>query len=187
MPARLSVVSGETRPGAHGFLYDAGTYTIIDVPGATSTVCDGINDAGQMVGHFSDGTRMRGFLYAAGSFTIIDVPGSLWTAATQASMTPARLSAFIVMAISASMAFFTMPAPSPSLMCPVAETFAEGINDAGQIVGYSAESGTRTRLDAAVWVGLGGDLGLRLAETSLGVTRERAKVAAAVRALAGSV
>jgi uncharacterized membrane protein len=44
------------------------------VPGATYTLASGINDAGQIVGAFSDGITTHGFLDTAGSFTTIDVP-----------------------------------------------------------------------------------------------------------------
>src|SRR4051812_20815829 len=40
--------------GHHGFLYDGGGFTAIDVPGASLTDASGINDAGQVVGIFYD-------------------------------------------------------------------------------------------------------------------------------------
>src|SRR3954447_13134218 len=54
------------------------SFTQIDVPGAFSTQAFGINDAGQIVGTFSDstGTGQHGFLDTGGSFTPIDVPGA---------------------------------------------------------------------------------------------------------------
>src|SRR5205085_2168968 len=56
-------------------------FAAIDVPGAISTQALGINDAGLIVGNFSDGTTVHGFLDAAGSFTTIDVPGASSTIA----------------------------------------------------------------------------------------------------------
>jgi len=57
-------------------LYDGGTFTTIDVPGATSfTVAFGINNAGRIVGVF-DNPQNRGFLYDRGTFTAVDVPGA---------------------------------------------------------------------------------------------------------------
>ena len=35
--------------GGHGFLFDHGSYTTLDVPGLTRTYANGINDAGQIV------------------------------------------------------------------------------------------------------------------------------------------
>src|SRR3954463_15670755 len=49
----------------------------IDVPGATDTQAQGINDAGQIVGLFSDSMGGHGFLDTAGTFTTIDVPSAI--------------------------------------------------------------------------------------------------------------
>jgi probable HAF family extracellular repeat protein len=61
-----------------GFLYTAGTLTTIavPVPGAR-TEAHGINNAGQIVGQFTDNSGGHGFLYDAGIFTSIDVPAGL--------------------------------------------------------------------------------------------------------------
>jgi hypothetical protein len=40
-----------------GFLYSGGSFTQIDVPGATSTEAHGINNAGQIVGFFISNTE----------------------------------------------------------------------------------------------------------------------------------
>src|SRR5215472_13788155 len=46
----------------HGFLKDGATFTTIDVPGATGiTLAFGINDAGQIVGVFSDARGATAF------------------------------------------------------------------------------------------------------------------------------
>src|SRR3954451_19180238 len=58
------------------------TFTEIIVPGASSAVAFGINDAGQIVGSFGDSTGGHGFLDTAGSFTQIDVPGAFGTGAS---------------------------------------------------------------------------------------------------------
>src|SRR3954464_12873531 len=52
------------------------SFTQIDVPGAFATEAFGINDAGQIVGGFTDSTGDHGFLDTGGSFTQIDVPGA---------------------------------------------------------------------------------------------------------------
>lgn len=51
------------------------TFTTLDVPGATATRVWGINDAGQIVGDFSNATGTHGFLDTGGVFTTLDVPG----------------------------------------------------------------------------------------------------------------
>src|SRR4029077_2711816 len=49
--------------GFHGFLYSNGTYTTLDDPLGTTTEALGINDAGQIVGFYTDsGLREHGFL-----------------------------------------------------------------------------------------------------------------------------
>ena len=59
----------------HGFLLSRGTFTQIDVPGATCTQTVGISTAGDIVGFFHDaGDVIHGFLLSGGVFTTIDVP-----------------------------------------------------------------------------------------------------------------
>jgi probable HAF family extracellular repeat protein len=66
-----------TGTGNHGFLFSNGTYTTLDRPGATgATTPLGINDAGQIVGWFQDGTGNHGFLYSNGNYTTINDPAS---------------------------------------------------------------------------------------------------------------
>ena len=74
---------------AHGFLFHGGTFTAIDVPGAScppffpcaSTVALGINPNGDIVGSYFAGFTNHGFLLHRGAFTTIDVPGALSTQA----------------------------------------------------------------------------------------------------------
>jgi probable HAF family extracellular repeat protein len=48
---------------ARGFLLDDGMYTTLDVPGSTATFAEGINNLGQIVGDYLDGSGNRhGFL-----------------------------------------------------------------------------------------------------------------------------
>jgi probable HAF family extracellular repeat protein len=59
------------------------TFETIDAPGAVSgTGARGINDAGQIVGWFSDSVGVHGFLKDGDSFTVIDVPGAFSTVPT---------------------------------------------------------------------------------------------------------
>ncbi len=46
-----------------GFLFNSGVYTRLDVPGASSTFANGVNDAGNIVGYYQDAKGFtRGFL-----------------------------------------------------------------------------------------------------------------------------
>jgi probable HAF family extracellular repeat protein len=60
-----------------------GTYTQIDYPGAPATQGFGINDAGDIVGSYSDSPAgpYHGFLLVSGAFTSIDYPGASSTTA----------------------------------------------------------------------------------------------------------
>ena len=65
--------------GIHGFLRtSSGTFTTIDVPGATLTNADGINATGRIVGLFKGaGPGQHAFIRTSGgTFTTIDVPGA---------------------------------------------------------------------------------------------------------------
>ena len=53
----------------HGFLYSGGVYTTVDDPLGASSNADGINDAGQIVGYYNNGSEHDGFL-ANPEFTI---------------------------------------------------------------------------------------------------------------------
>jgi probable HAF family extracellular repeat protein len=59
----------------HGFLFDQGSYTTLDVPGSTYTWATGINTAGQIVGFYEGAGGYHGFLFDQGSYTTLDVHG----------------------------------------------------------------------------------------------------------------
>jgi probable HAF family extracellular repeat protein len=46
----------------HGFLFDHGSYTTLDVPGSSATYAQGINASGQIVGYYVDATGTHGFV-----------------------------------------------------------------------------------------------------------------------------
>jgi uncharacterized membrane protein len=46
----------------HGFIYDDGTFTTLNVPGAYDTSVDAINDRGEVAGSYLDDTGEHGFL-----------------------------------------------------------------------------------------------------------------------------
>jgi hypothetical protein len=65
------------------FIYNDGTYTILDFPGAVDTVGFSINDHGQVAGYYQNGTNnsvtsQHAFVYSSGQYTTIDTtPTSL--------------------------------------------------------------------------------------------------------------
>ncbi len=77
----------ESFPNGHarGFLYDNGSFTSFDYPGADATLPRDLNDMGQIVGIFGVSNSIgRSFLQEDGDFTTFDVPFS-GVVATQVS------------------------------------------------------------------------------------------------------
>jgi probable HAF family extracellular repeat protein len=125
--------------GAHGFLYSGGSFTTIDVPGATTgtTVAFGINDASEVVGSFYDGAGSHGFLYSGGSFTAIDVPGlavafGINDVGQIVGSTSSGSHSFL---LNTDGTFTQIDAPDAFI------TVAQGINTIGQIVGWFYDGG----------------------------------------------
>lgn len=54
-------------------------YTTIDVPGASTTNAQGINQHGDIVGGYTDSSGNHGYLLSNGVFTTIDYPGAAHT------------------------------------------------------------------------------------------------------------
>lgn len=68
--------------GAHGFLYNGGTFTDINFPGSsvTNTTPNRINDSGDIVGVYRINSGPgNGFLDVGGVFTTVNVPGKVGT------------------------------------------------------------------------------------------------------------
>ncbi|HXE64993.1 MAG TPA: hypothetical protein VN519_15725 [Bryobacteraceae bacterium] len=58
-----------------GFLYSSGNITTIAAPNASATRPQGINDAGDIVGSYTDSMGLQhGFEYSRGTYTTIDAP-----------------------------------------------------------------------------------------------------------------
>jgi probable HAF family extracellular repeat protein len=122
------------------------TYTTLDDPLASgpSTVADGINGSGQIVGGYGDSSFHRhGFLYSNVTYTTLDVP--LASQGTFASgINDAGQIVGQYQDATGSHGFLYSNGAYTTLNDPLAEntnllnnngTLAEGINDAGQIVG----------------------------------------------------
>jgi hypothetical protein len=81
-----SIVGIPTGGSSVAFLRDpSGHMSTFMVPGSGSTIPTGINDHGDIVGYFNNGTGIHGFLRsAAGTYTTIDVPGAVGVFGTEA-------------------------------------------------------------------------------------------------------
>ncbi len=63
--------------GTHGFLYSDGSYSTINIPGASSVNPTGINDSGEIVGDYKDaGGNYHGFIDIGGDIQTYDVTGT---------------------------------------------------------------------------------------------------------------
>jgi uncharacterized membrane protein len=124
----------------HGFLDTGGRFTQIDVPRASSTFANSINNAGQIVGNFTDSANGgHGFLDTGGSFTQIDVPGATSTSA-QGINGAGQIVGYFFDGPNASHSFLDTGGSFTQIDVPGAPlTRAYGINDAGQIVGDFGE------------------------------------------------
>jgi hypothetical protein len=140
----------------HGFLLSGGSYTTLDVPGATETWA--INASGQIVGNFiADGTT-HGFLRSGGTYTTLDPPGSTSTMPRGINDTGQTVGGYedsdgtLYGFLLSGGVFTTIDVPGAAFT-----SYASGINDLGQIVGrfdtadsnfgFLLDGGTYTTLD----------------------------------------
>jgi probable HAF family extracellular repeat protein len=109
-----------------GFLYFAGTFTPIYVPGSTSTSATGINNSGVIVGNSSAGA----FLESNGIYTPFLGPGSM-----QIGANGINNSGQIVGSYSAGAYFYDGSSFHTISVPGSTTTTANGLNNAGKIVG----------------------------------------------------
>ena len=138
--ALLSVVlSLSVLLNTHAAAQDASyTFTTIDVPGSISTVTTGINDRGQIVGRFRDAAGgPHGLLIDGAKLTIIDVPGIRETTEANAINNLGQIVGIFRDARKALHSFLKDRDTFTTIDVPNATfTFATGINDRGDIVGF---------------------------------------------------
>ena len=60
----------------YGFLENSGAFTEIDVPGASDTWANSIDDNGTICGTYNQGSNSHGFVDTNGAFTTFDYPGA---------------------------------------------------------------------------------------------------------------
>jgi probable HAF family extracellular repeat protein len=124
-------------PDNAGFVYNAGTYSVVSVPALFAPSPFGINNLGQIVG--SDGNENIGFLYQNGNSTLISPTINFSTrpvgindsgviVGNEAFPGSQGFQVFLDHAGS----FTTLTVPSSAL--------ATGINNAGQVVGWFGNS-----------------------------------------------
>ena len=130
----------------HGFLRsaDGSSYTIIDAPLANSnTHVTGINNNGATVGYFVSDSGAHSFIRDAGGFNIFDAPdATLGTNASGINDLGQTVGVFYgqtgihnFLRSTDGTAYVVFDDPG----VPSGDSFAKGINNAGDIVGYSME------------------------------------------------
>lgn len=132
------IVGGYTdNSGAeHGFIYSRGRYVTFNVPGATLTTLNGINDWGQMVGTYCTSTNCASFLYDRGKFVNIGDPDSfLPTAINDRGQILGVGGSTGIHAIYKNGVFTTIPVPEALF-----SLLDFGFNNLGQVVGTYVDS-----------------------------------------------
>lgn len=158
--------------GEHGFLYDKGVFTTIDLPGYGTEVYD-INAQGQVVGEYLDsGTHGHGFIYDHGAYISgIDVPGA--TDTFPAAINDAGVIAGSYFDATGGHGFTDDHGVFTTIDAPGASgTSIAGMNNEGQLVGTFSKGPNSpgggflaTPAPAAITVGTGSDtLALSMAE-----------------------
>ena len=128
----------------NGYLYQSGAYKTLNFPGAKSSYLTGINDSGEIVGYYdnvynSSSSLGGSFVYSGGKWTEINIPGGgLATGINGAGQVTGiyygrdgNYHGFVE--TNGSFAFLNFPGATT--------TWALGISDNGQVVGFYSGSG----------------------------------------------
>lgn len=122
--------------------------TNVNVPSAATgtTIVNGINDHGLMVGQYHDaGGKTHGFLDDSGTFTTIDYPGSAGTIANGIN-DDGTIAGTYTEANGSTHGFVDDGGTFTALDYPGAKpgtTLGQGINDAGDVVGQYQDNGNK--------------------------------------------
>ncbi len=134
--------------GFIGFVYHEGVTTYLHVPGATTTIVNGINDRGQIAGWYTSGEDYldHGFVYDNGVFTTIDAPNAFVTYIFGINDRGQVVGYYIDNDFTFLRGFVCDQSGFTDLFPPSAEflsgqTFPSGINNRGEIAGnYNIEA-----------------------------------------------
>jgi len=122
--------------GIHGFIWSSSGVTTIDVPGGTDTFVTGINDTGDLVGHYSQGSN-RAFLFSQGAFYEITIPNTDQGVFPQEINNLGQVVGYFVPGAGGTHGFVWSPSGAVTIDGPGgSDTFVTGINDAGGLVGH---------------------------------------------------
>jgi probable HAF family extracellular repeat protein len=127
--------------GDLGFIYDNGTVTTLNAPGATDTDPEAINDRGEVAGTYvvEPTATFHGFVYDDGTFTTLDAPGAYNTRAL--ALNDRGEVAGLYEDSSGQYGFVYDHGTYRTLSVPGASIIAvEAINDRGEVAGYYIDS-----------------------------------------------
>lgn len=134
---------GGTAP-PDSLVYDFATGTLTPIPsagGGLSSTALGINNAGQLVGSYTDGTGVKGYVLTGTFYDTFSYPGSIRTFGRALNNTGLVTGyAETGSAPMVSVGFIYQPASFTfTAIAPTGSTFtiAQGVNDAGVVVGSS--------------------------------------------------
>ena len=129
---------GNGGQGSQGFIYSNGSLQTLSVSSSIGTVANGVNNNGVVVGYYYDSSNVQhGFMYSGGLYLAVNRPGASATALNGINK------AGQIVGQSSIGSFLYSGGSYSSISDPLAGsqgTFAEGINDQGQIVGYYYDS-----------------------------------------------
>jgi hypothetical protein len=116
-------------------------FTTIDVPGASLTDINGINNSGQVVGTYTAGGISHGFLLSNGIYTTLDVPGATATVAWDINDSGQIAGSYT--AGGTTHGFLLSDGTYSTIDVPGAtRTMPRGIGDSGTVVGEYTTDGT---------------------------------------------
>ena len=123
--------------GGKAALADSYSFTTVNVPGASDTIAYGINNSGQVVGYFGDGSGFHGFVDTGGVFSTINDPSATASTLAHGINSSAQVVGSFVDGI-ANRGFVDTGGVFSTINDPSApgQTSAQGVNDGGQVAGY---------------------------------------------------
>jgi hypothetical protein len=132
------------------FLYANGKYTLLDVPGASSTTARLLNNAGAVIGSYQDAAGISySFVYQDGRYQDITVPGAAFTSVLQSSSSGKLLGTYFdssglhpFIDDKGTDIVLSVPGATSTYVANTYGSFTSGpsINDSDQVIGTYTDS-----------------------------------------------
>ena len=123
--------------GLNGFFAVGGALTVLSAPGATGTLVSAVNDAGEIVGNYTDASGVQhGFTDIGGVFATIDPAGSTSTEVAGVN-NGGEIAGTYIDSSGVTDGFTETGGVFTTLQAPGAlSTVVEAVNDAGTVTGF---------------------------------------------------